>query len=54
MPVYEYRCQKCQEKFTLTLSMAEHDRAQVECPRCHGKQVVQQYSTFFAKTSKKS
>jgi hypothetical protein len=34
--------------------MAEHDRGEVECPRCHGRQVVQQYSIFYAKTSKKS
>lgn len=54
MPIYEYRCQKCQDKFTVTLSMAEHDQGKVECPRCHGKKVVQQYSVFFAKTSKKS
>ncbi len=54
MPTDGYRCQKCQDIFAVVLSMAEHDQGGVECPRCHGKKVTQQYSVFFAKTSKKS
>lgn len=54
MPVYEYLCQDCQKKFTVRMSIAEHDRNRVQCPHCGGKQVVQQYSTFFARTSRKS
>lgn len=54
MPTYEYRCQKCEIIFTVIMSMDEHDQGQVECPRCHGKKVTQQYSAFLAKTSKKS
>jgi putative FmdB family regulatory protein len=54
MPTYEYQCQKCQEAFTVILSMSEHERGQVECPHCHGKKVTQKYSVFYAKTSKKS
>lgn len=54
MPTYEYQCQKCQEVFTVILRMAEHDRGPVECPQCHGSEVTQQLSVFYAKTSKKS
>jgi len=54
MPTYEYRCVKCQTIFSIVLGMAEHDRAKVRCPACKSAEVVQQYSTFFAKTSKKS
>ncbi|WP_303721867.1 zinc ribbon domain-containing protein [Malonomonas rubra] len=54
MPTYEYRCEKCQELFTVVMSMAEHDQDRVECPRCQGKQVTQQFSVFYAKTRKKS
>jgi putative FmdB family regulatory protein len=54
MPTYEYLCKKCQLIFTIVMSMAEHDRSKVKCPHCQGRQVVQQYSTFYAKTSKKS
>ena len=54
MPTYEYRCQQCRVTFAVRLSMAEHELAKVECPQCHGRKVVQQYSAFFAKTSRKS
>jgi putative FmdB family regulatory protein len=33
MPIYEYRCRKCQKRFSvLTLRVSE--RAVAECPRC--------------------
>ena len=54
MPTYEYRCEKCQVVFEIVQSMAEHERGKVVCPHCQSKQVVQQFSRFFAKTSKKS
>uniref|UniRef100_A0A831UH75 Zinc ribbon domain-containing protein n=1 Tax=Geobacter metallireducens TaxID=28232 RepID=A0A831UH75_GEOME len=54
MPTYEYRCEKCEKGFSVTMSMAEHDKGGITCPDCKGSSVVQQYSTFYAKTSKKS
>jgi putative FmdB family regulatory protein len=54
MPTYEYRCEKCQAIFEIVQSMAEHERGKVVCPHCQSKQIVQQFSSFFAKTSKKS
>jgi len=54
MPTYEYQCQKCQELFSVVLSMSEHEQAKVACPACNGRKVNQQYSVFYAKTSKKS
>lgn len=54
MPAYEYYCRSCDQTFTVVMSMAEHEAKQVECPRCHGVQVDQLLSSFFAKTSKKS
>jgi len=54
MPTYEYRCTKCKRDFSLTMSMAAHDTETVRCPACQNASVVQQYSTFYAKTSKKS
>lgn len=35
MPVYEYRCQDCQEKQTVQQSF--HEDALVVCPVCGGK-----------------
>lgn len=54
MPTYEYQCQKCKGLFNVILSMAEHDRGGVTCPDCGSSKVVQQFSVFYAKTSKKS
>jgi hypothetical protein len=34
--------------------MAEHDKGGISCPECKSERVVQQYSTFYAKTSRKS
>lgn len=54
MPQYEYRCTGCNKKFTLTQSVAEHDKNKVKCPKCGGSKVEQQWAAFFATTSKKS
>jgi putative FmdB family regulatory protein len=53
MPTYDYRCNKCRKKFSLTISLAEHDKG-VKCPKCGSRKVEQQISGFFAKTGRKS
>lgn len=54
MPNYDYQCQACNRKFSLTQSIAEHDQAKVNCPKCKSKKVKQQISIFITKTSRKS
>ena len=54
MPSYEYRCPKCNKKFTLILSIGEHDAGKVKCPKCGGKKLEQLITTFQVKTSRKS
>ena len=54
MPSYEYQCLKCHEKFTLILSISEHDAGKAKCPKCGGKKLEQLITAFQAKTSKKS
>ena len=54
MPSYDYRCPSCKKKFTLLLSIKEHDRKRVKCPKCGGGKVEQLISTFMTKTSRKS
>jgi len=54
MPIYEYRCENCARTFTVQMSMSRHEEADVICPECQKSASVPQYSTFFAKTSKKS
>jgi putative FmdB family regulatory protein len=33
MPIYEYKCQNCGEKFELRLSIS-HDKKSLKCPKC--------------------
>ncbi|MEW5914096.1 MAG: zinc ribbon domain-containing protein [Thermodesulfobacteriota bacterium] len=54
MPTYEYRCQQCRKKFSLTMGITEHGRKKPACPKCKSKKVRQQISGFTAITSKKS
>jgi len=54
MPTYDYRCENCAKTFSVTLSMSERDKVNIACPGCNKDKVVPIYSTFYAKTSKKS
>jgi putative FmdB family regulatory protein len=54
MPTYEYQCENCANIFSIQLSMSEHEKGNITCPVCKEGRVIQQYSTFYAKTSKKS
>jgi len=54
MPTYDYACKKCRKKFSLTMTISEHDRKRVRCPKCKSLSVEQQFGSFFAVTAKKS
>ena len=54
MPTYNYVCEKCDHKFETRLTMKEHDKRKVTCPKCHSNKVRQLPGSFFAITSKKS
>ena len=54
MPSYEFFCEKCKKTFTLFLSLSEYEKKNFECPKCKGRDVKQQISTFQTKTSRKS
>jgi len=54
MPHYEYRCLACGKKFSIIMTIAEHDTRQVKCPKCESTKVEQQWAAFYATTSKKS
>jgi putative FmdB family regulatory protein len=48
MPVYEFRCTKCEHVFEVMGSYAEREKAQT-CPRCSSTEVKQAISLFSAK-----
>jgi putative FmdB family regulatory protein len=54
MPVYEYQCDKCEREVTVTLTISEHDKGPIKCPKCGGKALRPLLSTFMSQTSKKS
>ncbi len=54
MPTYDFACKNCKKKFTLILTVAEHEKGRPVCPKCKSKKVEQQIAPFFAVTSKKS
>lgn len=54
MPTYEYECLDCKKKFSVILSIPEHEKTKASCPMCKGKKVKQSISTFTTKTSRKS
>lgn len=54
MPLYEYVCKDCHKTFELALTLQEHEKGTVQCPKCGSKKVEQEPATFFAVTSRKS
>lgn len=44
MPIFEYRCQKCRRNFDALVSLGKEGG--VRCPKCGGKKIVKQFSTF--------
>jgi len=54
MPVYDYHCNDCHKSFEQTLTLREHDKSQIRCPHCGGKNIEQDAAAFYAVTSKKS
>ncbi len=54
MPVYEYHCDKCDRDVTLTLTISEHEKGPVTCPKCGSKALRPLPSTIMTQTAKKS
>ena len=45
MPIYEYECLECGEKFELRRAMADSD-SEVKCPKCGGEHPRKVFSAF--------
>ena len=45
MPIYEYRCESCAEKFEVLTRFAERDKAQA-CPACESTRTRVLVSSF--------
>ncbi|MDD5447833.1 MAG: zinc ribbon domain-containing protein [Actinomycetota bacterium] len=42
MPIYEYRCKKCNKKFEKLVRNGD----KVACPKCHSKDLTRLFSVF--------
>lgn len=45
MPVYEFRCAECDERFEIVCGLAELDEKAV-CPACASRDVARVYGSF--------
>jgi len=54
MPTYDYECRKCGAEFTLTMSMQDHGKKKVRCPKCKSEDVKHVMEQVFVTTSRKS
>jgi len=54
MPIYEYRCTRCRKRFSYEETMSAHGKRRTTCPKCKSRAVEPIFSTFFAKTGRKS
>ena len=54
MPLYEFVCRKCHNKFAEVLTLKEHDTKKVRCPKCQSQDLKKVIEPFFAVTAKKS
>jgi putative FmdB family regulatory protein len=45
MPVYEYQCLECGEKFD-KLVRSRNSSPEIECPKCGGRKVEKRLSAF--------
>ena len=50
MPIYEYECGKCGEKFELRRSIADSD-SEVKCPKCGAENPQRVFSVFALSSS---
>ena len=58
MPEYDYHCEKCQNEFTIDLTITEHERKdknrEIRCPKCQSTEVKHVIGMVFVSTSRKS
>ncbi|MBE9514839.1 MAG: zinc ribbon domain-containing protein [Chloroflexi bacterium] len=50
MPIYEYQCAHCGQKFEVRQAIGE-DSSSLSCPKCHAGEPKRIFSSFFSRGS---
>lgn len=53
-PMYDYKCLDCGKESLIVVTLKEHERGDVQCPKCGSKNLQQLLTSFTAHTTKKS
>ena len=54
MPNYEFECKTCGHEFSRTMTVDDHDKEKVRCPKCESEDVRHVIEPVNVTTSKKS
>lgn len=56
MPQYDYRCERCHRRFSVRLTITEHEKraGRLRCPRCGSRAVRHLIESVFVTTARKS
>jgi putative FmdB family regulatory protein len=55
MPTYVFKCGACGEQFEKVMSLSEREKGkQPSCPKCKKHKVERVFTSFYAKTARKS
>jgi len=55
MPTYVFKCGACREQFEKVMSISEREKGKPpSCPKCKKDNVERVYTSFYAKTTRKS
>lgn len=50
MPIYEFKCKKCESEFSELFPSSKFDIKDVECPKCHTQDAEKMLSVFASDT----
>jgi len=54
MPLYEYECHACGQHFTEVVSIDDHDKRKLQCPKCKSQDTEPLITAAHVVTAKKS
>jgi len=54
MPMYDYKCLDCGKESLIAVTLQEHESGTATCAHYGSKHLQQMYTSFIARTTKKS